>query len=294
MEASVERGGVRELLESDALDRGAVYLAWLGQAGFALRRDRTRLLIDPYLSDSLAEKYRGREFAHQRMMAAPIRPEEASRVDWVLCSHRHSDHMDPGSLPALTKQNPQCRFVVPRAEMEAAMRIGLPAERVVAIDAGESMQLAEHLRLSAIPSAHESLDVNDRGEYRYLGYILETAELTLYHSGDCVVYEGLPQTLSQHKVDVALLPVNGRDEFRRSRGVPGNMSLDEAVQLCRRAGIPWLIPHHFGMFDFNTIDARELAKAVAELPAGLQAIVPRTDCVIALGDKRKTAPPPCR
>ena len=49
-----------------------VGVAWLGQAGFLFRASKCRLLIDPYLSDHLAAKYRGTEFTHQRLMAAPL------------------------------------------------------------------------------------------------------------------------------------------------------------------------------------------------------------------------------
>ena len=49
-----------------------VSLYWLGQAGFLIDTGSKRLLIDPYLSDSLAEKYRDRGFSHERMIAPPI------------------------------------------------------------------------------------------------------------------------------------------------------------------------------------------------------------------------------
>jgi len=45
---------------------------WLGQAGFLVRSPKFSFLIDPYLSDRLAEKYRGGAFPHERLMAPPI------------------------------------------------------------------------------------------------------------------------------------------------------------------------------------------------------------------------------
>src|ERR1700712_4628335 len=64
---------------------GELTLHWLGQAGFVIEFNRFRMLIDPYLSDSLAEKYKGTKFPHTRMMAAPILPDELDRLDLVLC-----------------------------------------------------------------------------------------------------------------------------------------------------------------------------------------------------------------
>ena len=80
--------------------------------------------------------------------------------------------------------------------------------------------------------------------------------MALYHSGDTIPYEGLAERVKAHQVDLALLPINGR-----GKGVPGNFTLAEAIQLCHRADIPYLIPHHFGMFAFNTVDP-EVIKAL--------------------------------
>ncbi len=49
-----------------------VSIYWLGQAGFVIATNRRRIVIDPYLSDSLGRKYRGKRFAHERLMPAPI------------------------------------------------------------------------------------------------------------------------------------------------------------------------------------------------------------------------------
>jgi len=74
-----------------------------------------------------------------------------------------------------------------------------------------------------------------------------------------VVYADLPAMLTRLGIDCAILPVNGRDEFRTTRGVPGNMSASEAIALCHAAGIPLLVPCHFGLFAFNTASDADLA-----------------------------------
>ena len=49
-----------------------VSLYWLGQAGFVIDAHGERIVIDPYLSDSLAVKYRNAAFSHERMAPAPL------------------------------------------------------------------------------------------------------------------------------------------------------------------------------------------------------------------------------
>jgi len=71
----------------------------------------------------------GEEFPHERMIPPPVEAKIIRDHDLVLCSHRHGDHMDPGSLPILAANNPHCRFVVPRAEAQFAVRLGLDEAR---------------------------------------------------------------------------------------------------------------------------------------------------------------------
>jgi len=51
-------------------------LAWFGQAGFWIETGTHRVLIDPYLSDSLARKYEGQPNDHRRIMPVPVAAEE--------------------------------------------------------------------------------------------------------------------------------------------------------------------------------------------------------------------------
>lgn len=251
-----------------------VRVAWLGQAGFVMRMGGLRIVIDPYLSNSLAVKYAGKLFPHTRMMPAPIEPQALRDIDLVLCTHRHTDHMDPGTLPAIASNNPQCRFVIPAAESEHAWRIGVPRDRTFAVDAGVRLTVGASLQLHVVASAHEQMERDDEGRHRFLGFVMQTPTCTLYHSGDTIPYDGLADTLAPWGIDVALLPCNGRDAYRREHGVPGNMSLNEAIALCRTLRVPWLVPHHFGMFAFNTCDEQTLALAATAQTEAPRLVVP--------------------
>jgi L-ascorbate metabolism protein UlaG (beta-lactamase superfamily) len=197
-------------------------------------------------------------------MEAPIHAEEVEDLDWVICTHQHSDHMDPDALPMLASKSPACQFIIPRASREHSLNLGVPDKQIAGINAGEKISLSSQCSVEAIPSAHETLEKNERGEYRYLGYFIRLGSITLYHSGDTIPYSGLSERVRTHAVDLALLPINGR-----GKGVPGNFTFDEAVQLCQIAEIPYLIPHHFGMFAFNTADRTVIEASVKEVAAPL-------------------------
>jgi L-ascorbate metabolism protein UlaG (beta-lactamase superfamily) len=249
-------------------------LQWLGQAGFVLRMGPHTVVIDPYLSDTLATKYAGTLFEHDRAFPPPVDPADLA-CDLVICTHRHTDHMDGATLTALLGANPHIRFCVPRVERAHALELGLPPDSLIEMSAGGTFSPLDGLTITPIPAAHEELMTGQDGEHHFLGVILETGQATIYHSGDCVPYEGLVDTLRAAQVDLALLPVNGRDGYRIRHGVPGNFWIDEALELCEAAGIPTLIGHHVGLFDFNTVSSTHLTRAAAMSQTTTRFILPQ-------------------
>jgi len=236
---------------------GHVRLFWLGQAGFAIRYRDKLMVVDPYLSDYLADKYQNAEFKHRRMIPPPILPEEAAVADWLLATHKHSDHLDPWTVSGMVAANLNLKVIVPEATAGHAKDMGVPADKIILIDAGQTVTIDSDIRIDALPSAHETLATDADGKHLYLGYVMRFGGLSVYHSGDCVPYRGLDNILAARNIDLALLPINGRDAYRRERNIPGNFTVQEALNLCEQAVIPNMIGHHFGMFDFNTIDPKE-------------------------------------
>jgi L-ascorbate metabolism protein UlaG (beta-lactamase superfamily) len=127
----------------------------------------------------------------------------------------------------------------------------------------------------ALPAAHEELQTDAQGNHRYLGYVLRLGQAAIYHSGDCVPFDGLAEDLAGCQVDLAILPVNGRDEARRRHGILGNFTVDEAAALCLRCGIPTMLACHFGMFDFNTVAEPWLDEQISRMPRSFQCVRPR-------------------
>ena len=236
-------------------------LRWLGQAGFLMPHGESALVIDPYLSDSLAAKYAGTLFQHERLYPAPVEADQLD-CDAVICTHRHTDHMDAQTLRQLAAVNPELRIFVPRSALSHAVQQGLAESRLIGMSAGVPFEPIPGVEVLPIPSAHEGLEVDEEGEHRFLGVIVSVNGRRFYHSGDCVPYAGQEFILRREGVEFALLPVNGRDSYRLRHGVPGNFFIDEAIELCEQAGIGTLVGHHFGLFAFNTVEPEQLDRAV--------------------------------
>jgi L-ascorbate metabolism protein UlaG (beta-lactamase superfamily) len=237
-------------------EQAGVRMYWLGQAGFLITISNRRVLIDPYLSDSLAEKYRGKTYPHSRMMAAPVEPTQLGKVDLVLVTHEHTDHMDPATLTPLAEKNPDCQFVVPRAAMTlASKRIGANPGNIIGLNAGEHCSPFTDCRITALRAAHEQLQLTPEGLHRFLGYVIGLGSATIYHSGDTIPFEGQEKEVAALAPQVALLPVNGRTAELTAAGISGNLTLEEARSLTGRIGASDMIAHHHGMFEFNTVSA---------------------------------------
>jgi L-ascorbate metabolism protein UlaG (beta-lactamase superfamily) len=244
---------------------GGLAVWWLGQSGFLIKSGFGTLVIDPYLSEHLTHKYEGTARPHVRMTAAPLRGHDLRGADLILASHKHSDHLDPGTVPELMAASPEARLVLPDAIVEHARGLGLPADRIVGLDAGQTF-VHRGFSVRAVPSAHEGLDTDERGRHLYLGFVVEADGRRLYHSGDSLAYDGLADNLGPGPFDVLFLPINGRDP---ARGVPGNMSAAEAVDLACRVRPRFVVPHHYDMFTFNTVPVSTFEAEARRLPAGV-------------------------
>lgn len=229
--------------------RGATRLWWLGQSGFLLVAGRRTILFDPYLSDSLTRKYAQTDKPHTRLTERVVAPELLTGIDWITSSHNHTDHLDAETLLPLFATNPQAKLLISRANRAFVLeRLGRVEDRLVPIDAGEAIS-KDGFEFHGIPAAHNTVERDERGCCRYLGYVARVGGLRIYHSGDTLLHDGLASTLRVLQPEVALVPINGNKPERR---VAGNLNGTEAAQLARQIGARLAIPHHFDLFAFNT------------------------------------------
>jgi L-ascorbate metabolism protein UlaG (beta-lactamase superfamily) len=238
-----------------------LHLWWLGQSGFLVQWQGYHLLLDPYLSDSLTKKYATTNKPHVRMTERVIAPARLDFVDVVTSSHNHTDHLDGETLLPLMEANPNLTVIVPRANIGfASERLKVPPGRLTSVRVGSTPLVAGPFSFEAIPSAHETIEQDENGDHRFIGLIVKAGPWTIYHSGDCVPYAGLAERLRKWKIDLALLPINGRDP---ARGVAGNFSGEEAARLGKNINAGMVIPCHYEMFEFNTVSPGDF-KTVAE------------------------------
>ena len=206
----------------------SLHVWWLGQSGFLVQWGQNRLLLDPYLSDSLTRKYATTDKPHVRMTERVVDPSRLSGIGLVTATHAHTDHLDPETLVPLVASNPGLRLVFPEAIRSlAAARSGLPPESLIGLDAPSpgrtvgpgsiSEVTVGAFRIQAVPAAHEALDCDPLGRLSCLGFLIRVGSWTVYHSGDTILFPGLEDRLREARIDLAFLPINGRSPERRER-----------------------------------------------------------------------------
>ena len=232
-------------------DEQNFHLWWLGQSGYLIAWKGELILIDPYLSDSLTKKYADTNKPHIRMSERVIDPSRLGGISIVSSSHNHTDHLDAETLGPLIKNNPGIQFIIPEANRGfVTERVKIPYEMPTGLNAAGKIKSGS-FTFHAVPAAHNTIERDDEGRCKFLGYVIEFDRWKIYHSGDTLLYDTMVQILKPFEVDVALLPINGNDP---ARGVAGNLNGQEAAQLAKAIGAKLVIPCHYDMFTFNTAD----------------------------------------
>lgn len=202
-------------------------MTWLGHATAVADLGGVRVLFDPLLRS---------------------RARRAGRVDAILITHSHVDHLNRWSLKAVPRD---AHLVVPRGAAPVVADLGFA--RVTEVTAGDQLAVGG-ATVTAVPTRH------DHGRWRKgdrpeaLGYVVAAAGAALHHAGDVdfsdhAVFDDIGK---RHAIDATLLPIGGmlpvwyyRSRRRAlDRGV--HIDPDCALDIFERLGARALVPVHWG------------------------------------------------
>ncbi|MBQ8578186.1 MAG: MBL fold metallo-hydrolase [Clostridia bacterium] len=230
---------------------------YLGQVGFLFAYRQKTVLVDGYLSDYVDRNCSSELVPWKRLYPAPMDAHDLSFVDYVLCTHTHYDHTDPDTLSALLSVNTKAVFLGTHAVARRFAELGVPAERIRALDNDETVSLCNDITVTNVPAAHEELHPDEAGQYEEGGFRLLFGDgedaVSVYHAGDCCLWDGLEKRI--RNTDILILPVNGRDYYRRyEKGIIGNFDCTEAITLAKNTGAELLIPVHIDLYKVNQLN----------------------------------------
>src|SRR5262245_25179478 len=221
--------GLDERVRQRELLPGQVIAWWLGGAGFIFKTSLgTQLFVDPYLSDVVNDI-----FGQQRAFPPPLTADQV-RLDALICTHWHEDHLDPGSIPIIARNNPDAPLLMPPSALARAVSWGVPRRQITMVKAGQSLAVKD-IKVSAVAARHNA-GVEGWEVYDGVCLILEIDGMKIFFSGD-TEYDTSLRKLRTVGVHVAFLCING---------VGGNMNAYEAALLGWQLGATTLVPmHHY-------------------------------------------------
>jgi L-ascorbate metabolism protein UlaG (beta-lactamase superfamily) len=248
---------------------GRLRITHIGHASFLLQTFELNVLIDPVF----AERASPISFVGpQRVNPPGIVFESLPRIDVVLVTHNHYDHMDTAFLGKLWRRD-RPRFVTPLGNdtiLRAEVSEGID---VRAVDWGDSVEIGHHVRAHAVPTQHWSArGTRDRQHALWASFVVETPAHVAYCIGDTGFGDGrtFRYVAERHpKIDVALLPIGAYQPrwFMRDQ----HINPEEAVKAFGIVRAARAIGHHWGTFRLTNegIDHPREALAAALIRHGV-------------------------
>jgi L-ascorbate metabolism protein UlaG (beta-lactamase superfamily) len=241
-------------------------VTWLGHATAVAELGGHRVVFDPLL---------------------PWRARRAGKVDAVLVTHSHVDHLNRWSLRAIDRDT---HLVVPRGAKGIVDDLGFA--KVTEMSAGDQLSVGG-LDISAVATRHDNGRWKKQHVPECVGYVVAGGGVRVHHAGDVdfsdhAIFDDIGKRFA---IDATLLPIGGMmpvGYYRRrrhllDRGV--HIDPDCAIDIYERLGAKNLVPVHWGtlhlFFRFHAPRRRLAEIAAARNVGGVEIL--RHGQTLALG-----------
>lgn len=222
-------------------------ITYIGHATLLIQTKGVTLLTDPNFDPTL-----GRFLA--RVSAPGIALADLPKIDGILLTHAHADHLSFQSLEAL----PPVPIYTPPAVATWIRKKGFT--EAIGVAPGETFQVGD-VTVRAAEATHVGNRYGvDRWRKQANMYLLDTKSCSTFFAGDTALMEDTTALVERHVIgegrtlDVALLPIGYAPRwkvgFRR-----GHLTSADALMLFERLGARYLIPYHWGTFNHVTASA---------------------------------------
>jgi L-ascorbate metabolism protein UlaG (beta-lactamase superfamily) len=217
----------------------ALTAAWLGHATVLLNFYGTTILTDPAMFERVGYKFGGAVIGRKRLVAPALSIAELPKIDLVLLSHAHMDHLDVPSLRALGAGSQ-----VVTASKTTDLLSGCPFRSVTELKWGQKALV----KTSSGSLEVEAFEVNHSGArwssdtYRgYNGYLLRKDGRQVLFGGDTALTSTFKDL--HGKSDLGIMPIGSYGRVGSSHCTP-----EQAVKMANEAGVQHFLPVHHKTF----------------------------------------------
>jgi L-ascorbate metabolism protein UlaG (beta-lactamase superfamily) len=251
-----------------AVEGDGVRIAYVGHASFLIQTRGANILLDPVWSERVSPI----SFVGPKRVNPPgIAFDALPRIDCVLLTHNHYDHMD---LPIVARlwQRFAPRIVTPLGN-DTILKAAVPGLAAQAFDWGASVDLGGGVAVHVEESQHWSArGAGDRSHALWASFVIEAGPRKLYCVGDTGFSDGAAfgRIRRRHPgLALALLPIGAYEPRWFMRNV--HMNPDDAVQALDLCGAAQAFGHHWGTFRLTneTVEQPAIDLAAALLHRGI-------------------------
>ena len=204
-------------------------IIWLGQAGLLFIKNGFKIMIDPYLSDSV-EKINPASFRRQAVDESlfEIKP------DVMIFTHNHLDHYDPETVCRFISADTNIVVLSPASVWQEVRKIG-GGNNYIQFNV-RTVWTENGIKFTAVKAEHSDISA--------IGVIIDDGDKKYYVTGDTLYNEKIFGDIP-NDIYAVFLPVNG---------VGNNMNMTDAARFAKRINAERTVPMHIGMFDEITAD----------------------------------------
>lgn len=235
----------RTAAEFDQAPEDGLRVTWLGHSTFYIEIDGGRFLVDPVWSKR-ASPFQW--IGPARFHPIPIAPEELLKlkIDAIVISHDHYDHLDHNTILALAKTN--VRFVVPLGVGSHLRSWGIAPQRIVELDWWQDTKIGT-VTLTATPSRHFSgrkLSLTPQDTTLWSGWAFRGPKRSAYYSGDTAMFPGFKEIGRRlGPFDVTMMETGAYNALWPDV----HIGPEQAVQAHRDVRGKVMLPVHWGTFE---------------------------------------------
>jgi L-ascorbate metabolism protein UlaG (beta-lactamase superfamily) len=221
-----------------------VTLAWIGHSTVLINCFGVTILTDPVLVPRIGIRLPGFTIGPKRLTAPALSFDELPKIDLVLLSHAHFDHLDLRTLGCFDRTT---RVITARATSDLLKRTRF--SEVSELDWGESKTLntaAGEIDITAFSVKHWGARMQ-RDMYRsYNGYLIERSGRRIIFAGDTAMTENFAALRRHGPIDIAIMSIGAYNPWIQSHCTP-----EQAVQMANAAGARFIVPTHHQTFQLG-------------------------------------------
>lgn len=240
-------------------------VTWFGHSSSLIELDGVRVLIDPVWDDRAAPV----QWAGPKRFFAPTLPlDELPRLDAVLLSHDHYDHLGAGTVKKLARARPELRWVTSLGVGGQLAAMGVLKEQITELDWTEQVWIkapdGASVEITSLPARHFSgRSFTNRFETLWASFVLRGMKHCVYYGADSGLWSGFEEVGQKYgPFDLTMLEVGAFHE----RWASIHLGPDGAAEAFARMGASGLLmPIHWGLFNLALHGWREPIARILEL-----------------------------